>query len=163
MLMPTTREHSDHLLTLITQALPMEAAEGSPPSLEWDENDQCSLTFDTHLAVIMTLNEVVEAMFLNWVLGTLPQDPEDQLEAITELMEANHEWNMTEGGTLGLDSNSGLVTLSYRVDLPLDDPGIIQNIIVKLYNICRHWQNTLTLSFPPDTPPPARRSVRDAL
>jgi hypothetical protein len=153
--MPDLREHADELLRLIQQALPMEGE----PKLEWDENDQCSLTFDEDLAVVITLDEVVEAMFMGWVLGELPTEPDAVLEAMQELLEANHEWRMTEGGTLGLEPDSGVVSLSYRIDLPLDDPGVIQDIIAKLFNICRHWQQTLNLGYGAE----AAQSVRDLL
>jgi hypothetical protein len=154
--MPTIREHASALLNLIQQALPMEGE----PKLEWDEDNQCSLTFDEDLAVVITLDEVVEAMFMGWVLGELPAEPELVLHAMQELLEANHEWNMTEGGTLGLEPDSGVVTLSYRVDLPLDDAGVIQDIITKLYNVCRHWQQTLQLGYAAVA---ASRSVRDSI
>jgi Tir chaperone family protein CesT len=156
--MPDLREHASDLLRLIQETLPMEGE----PRLEWDENDQCALTFDENLAVVITLDEVVEAIFLGWVLGELPSDAGAALDAMQELLEANHEWHMTEGGTLGLDPDTGLVTLSYRVDLPLDDPAVIQDIISKLYNICGHWQKTLQIGIPTDEEASAP-SVRDRL
>lgn len=157
--MPELREHADELLRLIQQSLPTE---GETP-LEWDENNQCSLTFDDQLAVIITLDEVVEAIFLLWVLGEVPADPALAANALQELLEANHEWRMTEGGTLALDPDTGVVTLCYRVDLPLDVPGVIQDIIAKLYNICGHWQRELELGYPEGAAGPAARSVRDSL
>lgn len=132
-------------------------------ALEWDENNQCSLTFNDDLAVIITLDEVVDAIFLNWILGGLPNEPEAVANAMQELLEANHEWNMTEGGTLGLDPDTGLVTLSYRVNLPLDDTAVIQDVIAKLYNISNHWQKNLNLGYPADAPVAPTRSVRDSL
>ena len=77
----------------------------------------------------------------------MPEEAEDRADAMSEMLEANHEWRETEGGTLGIDSNTGMVTLSYRVDLPLDDPSVIQDVIVKLYNIGLYWQKTLELSY----------------
>lgn len=162
--MPDFREQASELLSLITAALPMATeGEGSEP-LTWDENDQCALTFDDTIAVVMSLNEVVEAIFMVWILGELPTDPQARVDALQELLEANHEWNLTEGGTLGLDAETGAVTLSYRVDLPLDEPAVIQDIIAKLYNIGQHWQKTLTLSYPEPAPVSSKKkSVRDTL
>lgn len=157
--MPDLREHANELLKLIQTALPMEGE----PTLEWNENDQCALTFDEDLAVVITLDEVVGAIFLNWVLGELPTEPQEAVEAMQDLLEANHEWRMTEGGTLGLDPDTSVITLSYRVDLPLDDPAVIQNVIVKLYNICSHWQKTLNLGYAADAAGGPAKSVRDLL
>lgn len=162
--MPDFREQASELLSLITAALPMATeGEGSEP-LTWDENDQCALTFDESIAVVMSLNEVVEALFMVWMLGELPADPASRMDALQELLEANHEWHLTEGGTLGLDAETGVVTLSYRVDLPLDEPTVIQDVIVKLYNISQHWQKTLTLSYPEAAQASSKKkSVRETL
>lgn len=148
--MPEIREHADLLLKLVAEALPLEVGDSEDEILAWDEGNQCALTFDETLGVILTLDEVVDAMFLIWVLGDLPEEAEDRADAMSEMLEANHEWRETEGGTLGIDSNTGMVTLSYRVDLPLDDPSVIQDIIVKLYNIGLYWQKTLELSYRKD-------------
>lgn len=148
--MPEIREHADLLLKLVAEALPIEVGDSEDEILAWDEGNQCALTFDETLGVILTLDEVVDAMFLIWVLGDLPEEAEDRADAMSEMLEANHEWRETEGGTLGIDSNTGMVTLSYRVDLPLDDPSVIQDIIVKLYNIGLYWQKTLELSYRKD-------------
>ncbi|HSI65456.1 MAG TPA: CesT family type III secretion system chaperone [Candidatus Saccharimonadia bacterium] len=138
------REHANELLRRIQDALPMDGE----ASLEWDENNQCALTFDEALGVVITLDEVMEAIFFGWVLGELPAEPAAAAKAMRELLEANHEWRMSEGGTLGLDPDTGLVTLAYRVDLPLDDAAVIQEIFAKLYNICGHWQKSLGLGYP---------------
>jgi hypothetical protein len=158
--MPDLREHANELLQLIQSALPME--EGAP-KLEWNENDQCSLTFDEDLAVVITLDEVVEAMFLNWVLGELPTEPAEALDAMQDLLEANYEWRMTEGGTLGIDPDTSVISLCYRVDLPLDDPAVVQTVITKLYNISAHWQRTLNLGYATDAAGAPAKSVRDLL
>jgi hypothetical protein len=144
--MSELRQHANDLLCLIQDSLPMEGED----ALAWDEGNQCSLTFDEDLTVIITLDEVAGAIFMNWILGTLPTEAEDVASAMQELLEANHEWNHTEGGALGLDPETGLVTLSYRADLPLEDPAVIQDIITKLYRISSHWQKSLNLGYPDD-------------
>jgi hypothetical protein len=157
-------EHANLLLQLITEALPIEVAPDESEKLAWDDGNQCALTFDDSLAVIITLDEVVNAIFLIWILGDLPADPEARADAMMELLEANHEWRETEGGTLGIDPDTTLVTLSYRIDLPLDDPTVIQDIIAKLYNASLHWQKTLQISYREDEPIEVhKQSVRDAL
>ena len=157
--MPDIREHATELLKLIQTALPMEGE----PTLEWNGSDQCALTFDENLAVVITLDEVVEALFLNWVLGELPAEPQEAVEAMHDLLEANFEWRMTEGGTLGIDPDTSVVSLCYRVNLPLDEPAIIQGVIVKLYNISTHWQRTLNLGYAEEAAGGPVKSVRDLL
>lgn len=159
--MPDIREHSLELLRLITAAFPID----EDAVLAWDENDQCALSFDDDQGVIFTFDDVVGAIFINWVVGELPENPEDQAEAMRELLEANHEWRMTEGGALGVDPDTGYVTLCYRVDLTLDNPAVIQDVVVKLFNVTQHWQKTLKKGFSDDEPGEAEspRSVRDAL
>lgn len=127
-------------------------------AIEWDESNQCCLTFDEDITVIITLNETAETIFMNWILGALPTAPGEVTSAMQELLEANHEWNHTEGGALGLDSETGLVTLSYRVDLPLEDAAVIQDIIARLYSVSSHWQKSLNLGYPDE----AAASTRSA-
>jgi hypothetical protein len=161
--MPEIHQHATDLLRLIQESLPMEGGD----ALVWDENNQCSLTFDEDIAVIITLDEVVDAIFMTWILGALPTEPAEVANAMQEMLEANHEWNGTQGGTLGLDPATGVVTLSYRVDLPLDDANVIQDIISKLYNNSNHWKQTLDLGYPDEEDVAAmattRASVRDLL
>jgi hypothetical protein len=153
------REHANDLLRLVQEALPMEGE----ASLEWDENNQCALTFDEELGVVLTLDEVVNAIFFGWVLGEFPTDPAVVANAMQELLQANHEWRMSEGGTFGLDPDTGFVTLSYRVDLPLHDAAVIQEIVAKLYNICGHWQKNLGLGYPMEGPDASARSKEPLL
>jgi hypothetical protein len=46
---------------------------------------------------------------------------------------------MTEGGTLGVDRETAVISLSYPVALPLDPPDMFQDIAVKLVNAAEFW------------------------
>lgn len=57
-----------------------------------------------------------------------------------ELLCGNYSWNQTEGGTLGVDRQTEIVTLSYLVELPMAEPDQFPAIIEKLAGVAKHWQ-----------------------
>ena len=67
-----------------------------------------------------SFDEERQCLFIQSHAGSL-RDAADPAEALEALLAANHLWQGTSGGVLGLDERSGELGLAYRLDFPL--PG----------------------------------------
>lgn len=134
------REHAESLLQTIASELP----EGliTEGALKFDDNDECLFTLDNRVPLMMYLEEESRSLILNAPIGLLPTGPARE-EMMLEMLQANYCWNMTEGGTLGVDRGTGLICISYLVALPLEEPTQMPAIINKLAGVAQHWQHTL--------------------
>jgi len=134
------RDHAKLLLEVIANELPEGLV--TQGVLDFDSNDECLLTLDHKVPLMMYLEEASRSLILNAPIGLLPAGT--VREAIMlEMLQANYCWNMTEGGTLGVDRETGLICISYLVTLPLEEPSQMPSIIDKLAGIAQHWQHTL--------------------
>lgn len=134
------RDHTNTLLRRIAEELPSAAAAGG--SFELDQNDEFFLTLDDSLLVMFYLEEESSSLILNVPVGALPEGPERET-VLLETMRANYSWNLTEGGTLGLDAETNLICLSYLVALPLAEEAQIPMIVSKLLAVTLHWRRVL--------------------
>ncbi len=134
------REHAESLLQSIANALPEGLV--TQGVLRFDANDECLLTLDGRIPIMMYLEEESSALILNSPLGLLPSGQAREA-VMLKLLRANYCWNQTEGGTLGVDEGTGLVCMSYLVALPLAEPGQMPDILTKLAGIAAHWQQVL--------------------
>lgn len=135
-----TQDHAALLLEKIAGELPLSEAERADVKL--DENNEFFLTLEDRIVVMFYLDEDINAFILNLPLGSLPQD-ETREEVMLELLCGNYSWNLTEGGTLGVDRATGIISLSYLVSLPLAEPEQMPRIIEKLAAVADHWMRTL--------------------
>ena len=134
------REHTNLLLQKIAEELPPEAFADHSPEL--DNNDEFSLTLDDKITFLFYLEEDSRSLILNLPLAKLPDSPSRET-IMLELLRANYCWNLTEGGTLGVDSETSVICLSYLVPLPLEVPEQMPQIISKLAAVAQHCQRTL--------------------
>lgn len=137
---PQTREHAHAFLESLRSFLNIDPA--SPSKLEFDRNNECIVTWEGRFTLMFYLEEEIGAIIINVPLGTLPAD-ESRLELMFELLAANYSWNLTEGGTLGIDRDTGIIALSYLVDLPLDPISASETIIAKLVNVSDYWDRKI--------------------
>lgn len=135
------RENANYLLSLVAGDLP--AGDGSAPVvMTLDENNEAFLTLEDRIVVMFYLDEDINAFIINLPLGVLPQDATRE-EVMLELLCANYSWNLTEGGTLSVDRETSVITLSYLVPLPLAEPEQMPRIVAKLAAVADHWLRTL--------------------
>jgi len=142
------RSHANQLLAGAAETLKLER-------LEFNERDECIVTFDERVVVLFSLDlEDLNGIVINVLLGALP--PEGKREAVmTELLSGNYCWARTEGGTIGVDRATGVITLSYLVELPLEVPEQFSDICAKLLNVADYWMRKIeeTGGIAPETVP----------
>ena len=110
--------------------------------LEFDDNSECVLAIADRFAVVLYLDTDSNAIIITIPIAPLPED--DSIVAVmSELLCGNYAWNLTEGGTLGIDRETSLITLNYLVPLPLDPPGMAEDILIKLLNIADFWERKI--------------------
>lgn len=133
-------EHTNELLQRVAEDILPDALSGDPLKLT-DEN-QCILTLDEKIIVMIYLDETTSTLILTVPITKLPQDV-SRGAIMLELLRANYCWNLTQGGTLGIDRTTDLICLNYMVDLPLAEPAQMPQIISKLAAVSQHWMNVI--------------------
>ena len=130
------REQANQLLALATAPLKLER-------LELDERDECIVTFDGRIVTVFTLDSHdLNGLVINLVLGALPPG-EVQGEVMRELLTGNYCWGRTEGGVIGIEDATGLICLTYLVELPMAHPEQFPDVCAKLLNVADYWQRRL--------------------
>jgi hypothetical protein len=130
-------QHAEKLLQKIAHELPLDQA--ARAGLVLDGNRECFLTLEPGLLVMFYLDEASQAFIINLPLGALPPPPLRET-LMFELLCGNYSWNQTEGGTLGIDRQTEIVTLSYLVEIPMAEPDQFPRIIEKLAGVAKHWK-----------------------
>lgn len=129
------REHVHQLLGLVSETLGLAGG----GTLALDQHNECILALSEDLLFIFYLEESTQMLLINIPVAPLPPAPARE-EVLMELMGANYCWSRTEGGTFGLDQDTGFICLSYPVELPLEPRDLIKTIIEKLANVVGHWR-----------------------
>lgn len=135
-----TEEHASLLLQKI--AAEFDIDEQTRATVVFDENHECILTLEERFVVAIYLDDEVNALYLNLPIAKLPEG-DSREEVMLDLLQANYSWNLTGGGTLGVDAHSGLIVLSYLVPLPLEAPDQITSILSKLLGVVDYWKKDL--------------------
>ncbi len=135
------RDQANDLLKVLASELPAGLAPADA-DFSLDGNDEFFLTLEDRIVVMFYLEEELNSFILTLPIAKLGDGPLRE-EILLELMKANFAWNMTEGGTLGLDKTTNLICLSYLVPLPLDQPTQIATIVNKLASVQQHWERAL--------------------
>jgi hypothetical protein len=133
------RDHAQTLLQHVASEFPQETA---PHDLQFDQNDECFLTIDDNLAILMFLDEESRSLTLTLPIVTLPEGSAREA-VMLELLRGNYSWSVTEGGTLGVDRETDLVCVSYLVPLPLAEAAQMPVILNKLISVVLHWRREI--------------------
>ena len=134
------REHGNLLLQSLVPILEITGKEKD--DMVFDRNNECFLTFEEKIVLMFYLDEERNTIIINSLLGILPQD-DSREEIMFELLCGNYCWNLSEGGTLGVDKETAVITLGYFVELPLDSTPLFSEIISKLINVTDFWLRKL--------------------
>jgi hypothetical protein len=130
------REHANQLLASAAEVLKLE-------NLQLDQRDECIVTFDDRIVTIFSLDtDSLNSLVINVVLGTLPEGP-GKTELMYELLAGNYCWSLTEGGVIGIDKSTGVIALSYLVELPMETPGQFPDVCAKLLNVADYWMRKI--------------------
>jgi hypothetical protein len=135
------RKHGNMLLQSLAPIL--EITGRDKEEMVFDRNNECFLTFEDKIVLMFYLDEDLNTIIINSLLGILPQD-DSREEIMYELLCGNYCWNLSEGGTLGVDRETAVITLGYFVDLPLEPVELFEEIIAKLVNVTDYWIKKLS-------------------
>jgi hypothetical protein len=116
-------------------------------ALALDDNTECFLTFESGVVVMFYFEPEIGALIINLPIAKMPQTARRE-EVALELLFGNYSWNLTEGGTLGVDRTTGMIALSYLIPLPLEHAAQLSHIVQKLAGVAGHWIRHLNLSDP---------------
>jgi hypothetical protein len=134
------RTYANALLALILNHLSVDP--GDDASRELDDNNEFFLTLEDRLAFMFYFDEDINTFILNVPIGLLPSTAAREL-VMEELLFGNYSWNLTDGGTLGVDRATGMITVGYLLPLPLAQDEQIIRIVEKLAAVAKHWMRAL--------------------
>lgn len=70
----------------------------------------------------------------------------DDADLLYNVLCGNHLWELTGGGSLSIDRDTGHLCLHHRLDLPLEDPGEIEPFFANLLGAADYWKDILSKS-----------------
>ena len=133
-------EHGNILLQSLSHALKLEGEDRA--KLVFNDDNECFISFEDRIVLIMYLDEEIRAIIVTISLGNIPLD-DSREEMMYEMLCANYAWNMTDGGTLGIDKETGVMAMSYLITLPLEDVEQFEEIVSKLINVADFWMKKI--------------------
>lgn len=128
------REKANELVSNLGKIIQVEG-------LVFDEEDNCIIMLDNKILFILELDEESKTIVFNVILGNLPIV--GRQDVLYELLSANFYWNKTEGGTIGIDEQTDIVTMCYSLDFPLENDSEFEAVFEKLANASEYWINRL--------------------
>ncbi len=128
------REKANELVANLGKIIQVEG-------LVFDEEDSCIILLDNKILFILELDEESKTIVFNIILGNLPIV--GRQEVLYELLSANFYWNRTEGGTIGIDEQTDIVTMCYVMNVPLENDSEFEVVFEKLANASEYWVNRL--------------------
>lgn len=143
-----TRKTAEELLAALGESLGIG-------SIELDEDDNCGLTIDGSIDVVLEYDEAAGHFTLVTTPGTVPDEGRDAM--LAELLNANLLWQGTGGATLGVDTTTSAVVMSYRRAVAGLDAESLQSWISDFVEAADHWRNAIRNPqvFAHDDTPPA--------
>lgn len=117
------RNDADRLLAAL-------AALVNDPGISLDEKGN-GLAALNGVVFAFSFDEERQCLFMQSHGGGL-REAADQVELLEALLEANHLWQGTSGGVLGLDERSGELGLAYRLDFPLPGEEFPETLLCEL-------------------------------
>ena len=114
--------------------------------LVFDANGVASLTLDESIACFFCLVEADHELVVTLYMGRVS---ENDAALLYEMMCGNYMGGFTGGGTLGIDSEEGLLALHQNFPLPIDEPAWIEGQLSSLVGAARYWRDKLLAAQSP--------------
>lgn len=131
----TFASDAQSILNYITEQAGIEA-------LEFDEEGRAFFSANELTFLFYALEEE-RTMVIAIYIGQPHLDDADLLYA---MLCGNHMWELTGGGTLSIDKDTGHLTLHHQLEIPLDDVSDIEPIMGNLLGAAEYWKGILSLS-----------------
>ncbi|MGL4722403.1 MAG: CesT family type III secretion system chaperone [Desulfovibrionaceae bacterium] len=110
--------------------------------LSFNKDNECILTIDSKIVFLFYLDENAGALLLNAVVDTIDFDSSASKKIYYELLCGNYNWAYSAGGTLGIDKNTGILTLCYRYTLPIA-PQVFTDSLARVASAVEHWMKRI--------------------
>ena len=124
--------HAQEILAVLGEKLRLEG-------LEFDDESKCVFTLDKRFVFIAYFDYAhTNCIILNVPLGYPPEGSRRE-KLYEKMMAGNYCWGLTQGGTLGLDETTGMLSLSYLIPLPMQNKNQIVDIVSKLVSSADYW------------------------
>lgn len=117
----SAREAANALLDHLMQSFNIKG-------LAFNQDNECILTIDSKIVVLFYLNEANNALLLNAIVDTVDTNHPQIQKLLYEILCGNFNWALTSGGTLGIDKNTGMLTLCYKYSLPVDSATFMKTL-----------------------------------
>lgn len=132
----TPKEKVDYLLGEIGKTLKMEQV------LVLDHDNQCVFTVDERFGFILILDEQIEQLLINLPLGLMPPGEAGRDLAIEMLM-GNYAWGLTAGATLGLDSETSILSLCHNFDVSDGRGEGFEGVLAEMIGAAAYWMDKI--------------------
>ena len=111
-----------------------------------EEDDTCILQLDDKTRVNVSLSSENDTIILHSLMGTLPQS--DRSEIVEQLLQANLFWSGTNGATISMERNTGLVIIAQALSLYSSEGTLLTgealaNAIASLASAANQWKKLL--------------------
>lgn len=142
----TPREKTASMLTGIASTLQIESG------LSLNDEDACIFTIDDKFEFILYFDETIEQLLINLPLGTLPIGNKGRDLAI-EMLAGNYAWTLTAGATLGLDDQTGIVSLCHNFDVSEGQGGGFEQFLSEMIGAADYWMEKIEEAAKDDIDP----------
>lgn len=117
------------------------------PRLVFDVEGKCLLsTRDKHILTLAAQLDDLRSIILHTVVGVIDLADETANSLLRDLLSANVGWERTLGATMGMDKDTGVVTLWQRFVLPAVSTEEITDTVDLFLNTARNWREELAES-----------------
>lgn len=137
----TSKENAQQLLNYISEIL-------GCASLAFDEENKLELSIDEEMGAIFYFSEETSSLVLSVLVGRV--DPEDG-DLLYDLLCGNYMWGFSGSGNIGIDRETGILSIHRLVELPVDEPAVFADIFAALVGAARYWRVRLEPACEGDT------------
>ena len=111
-------------------------------SLSLDENNCCSIAIGEDTVLHLCFKPESGALMLSGAVGVLPEDEETESDVMRFLLVSNLYGLETDGATLSLEPEGGIVVLHRDWGPDEADGAALSREIQRFAELLHHWQNT---------------------
>ena len=125
----------------------------------FDDQNNIELTLDDDMGVIIHYSEEANALVVNMLIAPLLNEDSDILY---EILCGNYMWGFTAGGNIGIDRESGLLSLHRLIEISdnaLEEASMFEEVFVALVGAARYWRNYLEGVQEPSTSSDSLESI----
>ncbi len=119
------------------------------PDLSFDENGYCCLMFDD-IVVNLELHKETESLFIYSNIGDLSEKKSEEFYEM--LLEANFLFKDTDGAAIGVDTETGIISLCYRMPAGTINDESLETAVENFLHLTERWKEKIReFQLPEDT------------